>query len=409
MWLAAFSSNSVLKNSRPLALMGEDAPTMIMFGAEYEALLAKASDRVAPIPISETATFCIPYTSGTTGKPKGVLLSHRSRVLTAFATAAEFGCFGPDDDFLAIAPLSHGAGFAFALAAVLRGATCTLMEAFEPEATLRAMTGGAHTGVFLVPTHFHKIFALPDALLDQHRGTGRLRAILSNAAPLPQSTKAQIVAYFGEGLLHEMYGSTETGIVTNLRPPLQMVKTSCVGTPFPMTEVELRDEAGEPVSNGVPAELFCRSPYLFNGYHNRPAETAETLKADGWASVGDIAVRDGDGCYYIVDRKKDMVISGGLNVYPREVENVIDALPGVVESAVVGAPDAEWGERLVAFVVRRADAEVKAEAVASACRDQLASYKIPKDVVFADALPRNANGKVLKGELRAAARASLPV
>ncbi len=384
-----------------LELMAAPRPRLITFGRVYEALLQDASDTMPTVKFPEWTTFSIPYTSGTTGKPKGVMLPHRSRVLTAFALASEFDCYGPDDDFLALTPMAHGAGFLYPMASIFLGGSCTLMADFDPEETVAAMASGRSTGVFLVPTQFHKMFTLPERTLDRYRGGGRLKSILANAAPLPQSTKEQIIDYYGEGLLHEMYGSTEAGIVTNMRPQFQLLKDTCVGTPFACTEVELRDDDGQPVADGQPGELFSRSPYLFNGYLGLPEATAETLREDNWLTVGDIAVRDEDGFYYIVDRKKDMVISGGLNVYPGDVERVIARIAGVAECAVVGLPNPQWGEQLAAFVIAQPGSALTAEAIEAACREALASYKIPREVHFIEALPRNANGKVLKKDLRA--------
>ncbi|MET0239121.1 MAG: class I adenylate-forming enzyme family protein [Sphingobium sp.] len=385
-----------------LELMETPRPRIVTFGSQYEALLQDASDARPSVRIPEWTTFSIPYTSGTTGKPKGVMLPHRSRVLTALALASEFDCYGPDDDFLALTPLAHGAGFLYPLASIFLGGSCTLKADFDPEETVAAMASGQPTGVFLVPTQFHKMFALPERMLDGFRGKGRLKSILANAAPLPQSTKEKIIDYYGEGLLHEMYGSTEAGIVTNMRPEFQLLKDTCVGTPFACTEVELRDDAGKLVPANVPGELFSRSPYLFNGYLGLPEATAETLQDGNWVSVGDIAVRDEQGFYYIVDRKKDMVISGGLNIYPGDVERVITRIPGVLECAVVGLPNAEWGERLAAFVVTADTAgDLDAETIETVCRANLASYKVPREMHFIQSLPRNANGKVLKKDLRA--------
>lgn len=358
--------------------------------AGYEALLARASDRAPASQVDETDAFALAYTSGTTGRPKGVLLSHRSRALTFLAMAAEYGCFGVDEHFLALAPMCHGAGFVFAAAPLFFGGTTTLFDSNDPEALLARLGERDVSGVFLVPTHFARLFALPEA-----RRAHALKAIISNAAALPQPFKERAVEQFGAGLLHESYGSTEAGIVTNIRPADLLRKPGSVGQPFTSMEIELRDESGAAVGDGAVGELFCRGPTIFNGYWRRPEETAETL-AGGWVTVGDMARRDGDGFVSIVDRKKDMVVSGGINIYPREVENVIAALPGVREVAVVGLPDAEWGERLHAFVVGEADAA----AIAEACRARLAGYKQPKGLSFIAELPRNAGGKVLKRELR---------
>lgn len=370
---------------------------IVRLGAQYEALLEGADDRLCLPAIPETTPFALAYTSGTTGRPKGVLLSHRSRALTFLAMAAEYGCFGPDDEFLALAPLCHGAGFVFACAALCFGGTMSLFIGNDPEEILTCLHAGSVTGVFMVPTHLSRMFGLPDAVLARHSGH-RLKAIISNAAALPQPLKERAISHFGEGLLHETYGSTEAGIVTNNRPRDQRRKPGSVGLPFAGMDVELRGADGAVVAAGEVGELFCRGPYTFNGYYERPAETAETI-VDDWVTVGDMAVRDGDGFITIVDRKKDMVVTGGLNVYPREIENVIAGVPGVREVAVVGLADTEWGERLHAFIV--ADGEPPSrDAVSAACRAQLAGFKVPRTITFLEELPRNTGGKVLKRALR---------
>ncbi len=375
-----------------------DLERIVVIGPEYETLLGEAHPGAAPPAVAEWQAFAIPYTSGTTGKPRGVVLPHRSRVLTGFSMASEFGCYGPDDRFLAVTPLFHGAGYSWAHAAVFFGGTCEIMPSFEPEPFLRRLHEQAVTGTFLVPTIFHAIFALERPVLDRLRGHS-LRALMSNAAPLAQRTKELIVDYFGEGLLHEMYGSTEAGIVCNLRPQDQLRKQRCVGTPFTMNQVKLLDEDGRPTAPGQVGELFSTSPCLFAGYWNQPDATAAAMR-DGWFSAGDLAWRDEDGCYYIVDRKKDMYISGGVNVYPREVEELLFRLPGVREAAVVGVPDEYWGETGKAFLVLDPAASLAPEAVIAACRENLAGHKVPRHIAFIDRLPRNAAGKVLKTELR---------
>jgi long-chain acyl-CoA synthetase len=236
------------------------------------------------------------------------------------------------------------------------------------------------------------------AVLDSARKHS-LRAVISNAAPLPQAMKEKIVEFFGDGLLHETYGSTEASIVSNLRPPDQLRKQQCVGQPFPYTLVELRDDDGNEVGADEVGELFSRSPYLFDGYWQRPEET-EAAYHDGWVTVGDMARRDDEGHLYIVDRKKDMVISGGVNIYPREIEEILFAHPQIADVAVIGVPDDKWGERLKAFVVKGKDADLDQDAVIAYCEGRISSMKTPKEVAFIDLLPRNAGGKVLKTDLR---------
>ena len=377
-------------------------PAIIAIGPELEAWLAQASPLAlsgarAPS-VREWDNFTIPYTSGTTGKPKGVLVPHRSRILTLFGMAVEYGCYAPDDRFLAIAPMCHGAGMIFSLAPVFFGGYAEIMDKFVPELVLERLGSGEISGFFAVPTHFHALLSVAPGLLAASRTTA-LKAVISNAAALPQVMKERLVAHFGPGLLHETYGSTEAGIVSNLRPPDQLRKIQCVGQPFPCTEVELRRPDGTVCAADEVGELFSRSPYLFNGYWGRPQETVEALR-EGWVTVGDLARRDGEGYLYIVDRLKDMVISGGVNIYPREVEEVIVQFPGIVEAAVVGVPDEKWGEVLKAFVVRRAGAEVSAEGLLRFLEPRIARMKVPKAVEFIEQIPRNANGKVLKTALR---------
>ena len=381
-------------------LRAADCPAVeriIVIGADYEDLLNQA--RPCPLPgVEEWDAFSIPYTSGTTGKPRGVVLPHRSRVQVGFCMASEYGCYGPDDRFLAITPLFHGAGYSFAHSAVFFGGTVEILPSFEPERTLRAMSESGATGTFMVPTLFNAIFGLEKPILDRWRKVP-LKALMSNAAPLPQRTKETIIDYFGDGLLHELYGSTEGGIVCNLRPADQLRKQQCVGHPFMMNAVKLLDDEGQPTRQGEVGELYNTSPCLFLGYWNNPDATEAAMR-DGWFSAGDLAWQDEDGCYYIVDRKKDMYISGGVNVFPREVEEFLFRLPGVADAAVVGVPDDYWGEAGRAFLVMRPGATIEPGAVLAACKQSLAGYKVPRHVAFIDTLPRNAAGKVLKTDLR---------
>jgi long-chain acyl-CoA synthetase len=372
---------------------------IIVIGGDYEDWIARGRDETPDVVVDEWQPFSIPYTSGTTGLPKGVTLPHRARTLIFYAMAVEYGCYSPDDHALAIAPLCHGAGFAFAMAPIYFGGSCEIIRKFEPDRVLEALMASAATNIFMVPTHFHSIFALEKPVLDRYRREA-LRTIISNAAPLPQATKEKIVDFFGPDLLHETYGSTESGIVCNLRPQDQLRKVKCVGLPFPNTEVRVLDDAGNEVAPNAVGELFSRSPYHYNGYWGREEETRAAFRGD-WFSAGDMAVRDEEGYIYLVDRKKDMVISGGINVYPREIEEVLFTHPAVAEAAVIGIPDDHWGEVLKAFVVVRRGASPDAEELLAHCRATLAGYKIPKAVEFIGALPRNTAGKVLKTELRA--------
>lgn len=379
---------------------------VLWIGEEYEAALAAVPGMPRLAVLDECQPFAMSYTSGTTGTPKGVLLSHRSRMLTFMAMAMEYGCFGTEDHFLALAPMYHGAGFVFACAPLMTGGTCTVLLQADAGRIALELGSGRYTGVFMVPTHIHRLLQLPATVLAQTRAGHRLKTVISNAAALSQPLKEGMVAWLGAGLLHETYGSTECGIVSNIRPADVLRKPGSVGTPVWGMEVELRDARGAVVPAGEVGELFCRSPYSFNGYLNRPHETAAAV-IDGWVTVGDLAIRDDEGFIRIVDRKKDMIISGGVNVYPAEIEGVIRTVRGVVDVAVVGVPDEEWGERIHAFVVPAAGAPPLADQIISACRERLAGFKVPRGLTFVEEFPRNPSGKLLKRELREAAGAAL--
>jgi long-chain acyl-CoA synthetase len=371
---------------------------MIVIGDRYEEWLAAASSRRRSVTPEEWETFCIPYTAGTTGAPKGVLLPHRSRTLTFFAMAVEYGCYGPDDRALAVAPLYHGAGFAFAVAPIFFGGFCEILPRFDPEELLRAVVAAKATNVFMVPAHFQALFGLEGPALAA-ADTASLKTIISNAAPLAQVAKERIVDRFGEGLLFECYGSTEGGIVSNLRPADQLRKLQCVGLPFPLTAVRIVDEDGNDAAPGETGELFSTSPYLFSGYWNRPEESREAVR-DGWFSAGDIAYRDDEGYIYLVDRKNDKIVSGGVNIFPREIEEVLLRHPAVLEAAVFGVPDERWGEAVHAIVALHAGATAAEGDLIAFCSDSVARFKLPKRVEFAPSLPRNAAGKILRRELR---------
>jgi long-chain acyl-CoA synthetase len=373
---------------------------VIELGAEYDAWLDAAPQSGPLAALAETDPFTLVYSSGTTGRPKGIVISHRSRTLTFHGMAMEYGCYGPDDFQLGIAPMAHGAGFAFIIASLYFGGSVEVLPKFDPALVLHKLASEPFTGVFMVPTHFQAIFAQEAALLERHRGRAiALRTIMSNAAALPQAVKEKIVAYWGEGRLHETYGSTEAGVVTNLRPQYQLTHRQSVGPPFALNAIRLLDDDGREVPRGEIGELHSRSPYFFNGYWNQPAETTAAMR-DGWLTAGDLARQDDDGFYYIVDRKKDMVVTGGINVYPREIEEVLHKHPALVEAAVVGVPDDYYGEALRAFVVLRSGMNASAEELEAHCRTTLSGYKVPKEFRYIDALPRNAGGKVLKKDLR---------
>ena len=367
-------------------------------GTDYERVLEQAAPVDPRAAVDETEPFTICYTAGTTGKPKGVLISHRSRSLTFYCTALEWG-LGPGRRTVAVAPMYHGAGFAFAYAAVHTGGSVSMLRAFDPEALLRSIALFRPHAVFLVPTHLQMVRSLGEAALRAH-DLSSLEVIYVNAAPMPQELKEWTIGALPQVGLHELYGSTEASIVTNLRPADQLRKQRCVGPPWFMTEIRLLDAAGRQVGVGEPGELYSRSPFVFRGYLDDPEATAAATTDDGFVSAGDVAVVDDENYVYIVDRIRDMIITGGVNVYPREVEETLHGHPRVADVAVIGRPDERWGERVTAIVVARGGPPPAGEELIDFCRGRLAGFKIPKEIVYVDALPRSAAGKILKRELR---------
>jgi long-chain acyl-CoA synthetase len=376
----------------PARAAGLDA-RVIVFGAEYEELVTRA--RPSPLEaVPDTDTFCIPYTAGTTGRPKGVLLPHRSRVLTMLLKAIEYGSWGPGCRGLAVAPLFHGAGFANAVGVVYLGGSVLLTRSFDAEETVRLLAERRITDVAMVPTQLQALLEVTGSY-----DTRALRTIVSMGAALPEAVKERLIARFGEGLLHEGYGTTEASIVSNLRPADQLRKTRSAGRAYPTVHLRVVDETGEQVPDGEVGELYVRSPLLFNGYWRRPVETAAALH-DGWCATGDLVRRDEEGYLFIVDRKGDKIISGGIDISPREIEEALLRHPAVREAVVYGVPDERWGEAVRAAVVLRS--RVSADELLRSCSTELARYKLPKAVDFVDALPRSAAGKTPRRALREA-------
>jgi long-chain acyl-CoA synthetase len=271
------------------------------------------------------------------------------------------------------------------------------MRRFDPDVAWDVIEREGVTNAFVVPTILGR-------LADSRRGRPAppsLRVLISNAAPLPTVTKEAILGVAPELALHEFYGSTEAGIVTNLRPPDQLRKVRCAGQPLLLTEVEIRGTDGSVLGPDEVGELYSRSPYLFDGYHELPEATAEALR-DGWVSAGDLARVDDEGFIYIVDRTKDLIISGGINIYPREIEDALLRHPSISEAAVIGVPDDDWGESVKAFVVID-EAGADAELIVAQATAELSSYKRPREVEVREQLPRTSTGKVLKRELRESA------
>jgi malonyl-CoA/methylmalonyl-CoA synthetase len=331
------------------------------------------------------------YTSGTTGRPKGAMLSERNLTSNAVALHRAWG-FRPDDVLLHALPIFHTHGLFVATNCVLaNGTSMVFLPRFDLDAVVEQL---ARCTVFMgVPTYYTRLLA--DPRVDAER-CSRVRLFVSGSAPLLAASHEEFFARTGHAIL-ERYGMTETSMITS-NPLDGDRRPGTVGFPLPGVEVRVADD-GRSCAPGEIGGIEVRGPNVFSGYWRRPELAATEFTADGFFRTGDLGSRDDDGYLAIVGRSKDLVISGGLNVYPKEVEDVLDALEGVVESAVIGVPDADFGEAVVAVVVAETDG-IDENAMRSAVRERLAAYKVPKRVHAVAALPRNAMGKVEKARLR---------
>jgi malonyl-CoA/methylmalonyl-CoA synthetase len=334
------------------------------------------------------------YTSGTTGRSKGAVLRVRNLVANAGALVDAWR-FGPDDVVVHVLPTFHVHGLFVALHCAWGvGAATRFHSRFEADAVVADL---ARSTVFMgVPTHYHRLLAHPGLTADACAG---MRLFTSGSAPLPAAEHEAFAARTGHRIV-ERYGMTETMILTSNPYDGDRV-AGTVG--FPLAGVELRvvGDAGDAAGPGAVGSVEVRGEGVFEGYWRRPDATAATFRTDGWFATGDLGSLDGEGRLTLVGRSSDLVISGGFNVYPKEVEQAIDAAAGVEESAVIGLPDPDLGEVVVAVVVRSPGDPVDEAAVLAACAD-LARFKRPRRVAFVDALPRNAMGKVQKAALREA-------
>lgn len=340
----------------------------------------------------------IVYTSGTTGKPKGASRNLKKTGLEAAADMMRQVGMHQSDRHLVVCPLYHSAAPAFVAFMFSLGATVIIEPHFEAEKILSVIESEGITCAMVVPTMLVRLAALPREVRDRY-DTSSLRWIMSGAAPLATDTVRRFQDCYGP-IVWNFYGSTETGLVTLAGPHDHGAHPGTVGRSLRGNELRILDDHGESVPPGEVGELYVRNAMLITGYHRNPDATTGSMR-DGFFSVGDLARIDHDGFVYLESRKHDMVISGGVNIYPREIEDYLHDHPELVEVAVIGVPDEEWGESLKAFAVRATGSSISEAEVIGYCRDGLANYKCPKSVVFLDELPRNPTGKVLKRELRA--------
>jgi acyl-CoA synthetase (AMP-forming)/AMP-acid ligase II len=350
--------------------------------------------------VADGATALLGYTSGTTAAPKGVPITHGALMNWFRAAATEPSVnWNSDDIGLMVMPNFHLAGTLVSLPALYHGACLATLPAFEPTAFNFAVAEHRPTVTCLVPTALQMLL---DHKSEEAADYSSLRRILYAGSPIGQHTLKQALDTFNCDFV-QFYGTTETFIITLLRPEQHRLDSpdllkSC-GQPMPGVELRIVDAGGRDLPTGETGEVLVRSPWMFSGYWNKPDATATAI-IDGWYHTGDGGIRDRNGNLFLVDRLKDMIVSGGENIYSAEVERALAAHPSVQLVAVVGAPDEKWGERVVAFVVAYPDRPADVSDLVSHCRELIAGYKVPKEIHLVESLPQTASGKVQKAALR---------
>ena len=372
--------------------LGEGAPNGWL---SYEELLAAGSEDEPDTPPVITGPTMV-YTAGTTGRPKGAYRPQGFDVGVIFSWIQNLSLRTEDVHLLA-GPGYHSAPAAFSGLQQLLGATTVVMHRFDAERALQLIERHRVTSTFMAPILLRRILDLPARVRERY-DVSSMRVLIVAAAPFPADLKRRAVEYFGPSV-YEFYGASETGLVTLICPDELLLKPDSCGRVLDGVEIRLLDDDGNQVPVGTPGELWTKSAGILGEYYNRPEETARNRR-DGFVTVGDIAYIDTDGYVHICDRKIDMIISGGVNIYPAEIEAVIAEHPAVEDVAVIGVPDDEWGEAVRAVVKVREGSRLDADELIALCDRRLAGYKRPRGVDFVDEFPRDVAGKLLKRLIR---------
>ena len=377
-----------------------DVRTVLTIGAGYEDVLAAGSPGYSELAVGDEEPAFIMYTSGTTGRPKGAVLTHRNLMVHAFSNVVHAGVGVDDRIGMSGAPLFHIAGVSgFYLNLFVCGTTVLSPSGgFDPVAMVDLLERERISSVFLVPAQWAAIVAVPGI---RDRDLSALRRASWGAAPASTTLLRTMIDTFPQAEIVTAFGQTECSPVTcALRGEDSIRKIGSIGTPMINVEVRVVDDDINDVAQGEVGEIVYRGPTVMSGYWNKPEETAEAFRG-GWFHSGDLVRQDEDGYLYVVDRKKDMIISGGENIYCAEVENTLAAHPKVAEVALIGVADAKYGEAPLAIIAPRDPADPPtAQDIETFCREHLAAYKRPRDIAIVTALPRNPSGKVLKTVLR---------
>ena len=382
----------------------------VHFGAEttpvgyrdYEALIAAAAPTEPAVRVLPDDPFALMYTSGTTGRPKGAIRNHAATALLALVSEVELG-FSRHDAGLLVMPMCHANSLFFAFAFAYCGAANCVYDRknFDSEHLLKTLAEEECTFTSLVPTHYIMMLGLPDSAKRKY-DVHRVSKLLISSAPARRETKLAIMEHFRNSSLFEMYGSTEAGWASILRPDEQLTHLGSIGRELTGSgRIRLLSDNGAEVPDGQVGEIYTRTPYAFSGYWKLPDKTAEAFRGD-CCTVGDMARRDGDGYYHLVDRKKNMIISGGENVYPSEVESLLASHPKVKDVAVIGVSHEKWGESVHAVIILHDGAGASEDEILDWCKDKIAGYKRPRSASFIaeSEMPRTATGKILHRVLR---------
>jgi len=369
----------------------------------YEDAIAKASPEEPTTKVTDEDIWVIMYTGGTTGKPKGVMKSHANLFAQYFIMIYDHQ-FNFDDTNLLVMPCCHVNSLFYSFVVTWVGGTVMAynMVSFNPEDLLRTFAEHKITFTSLVPTHYIMLLALSDEVKAKY-DVSCVKKLLCSSAPARRDTKLGILKMFPNSNLYEAYGSTEAGIVTVLKPHEQMTKLGSIGREVMATDIlKLYDEEGNLITKpGVVGELYSRSAQVFEGYWKDPEKTKAAMKGE-YFSAGDMAYIDEDGYYTLVDRKANMIISGGENVFPSEVENVVGGNPKVKDVAVIGVPHEKWGEQVTAVVVLHQGQTATEKEISDYCKGKIAGFKVPKNIIFIkdEEMPRSGAGKILHRILR---------
>jgi len=370
--------------------------------SNFERLVNSTSESTPEVTVENEDTWILLYTSGTTGIPKGVVRSHRSYIAFYMINEIEHS-FTHDDYGMILMPLAHVNSTFYSFVFTYIGAGCYVHReyAFNPEEVLALIDKEKITYTSMIPTHYSLIFDLPKETKEKYN-MNSMRTLLCSSAPARKALKLQIMEFFPNVRLFEAYGSTEAGLVTILRPEDQLRKLGSIGRECVGTDViKVLDEAGNEVPVGEVGELYSKGPMMFDEYYKLPDKTEQSFRGE-YFTARDMVRCDDEGFYYIVDRKDNMIITGGEHVYPSEVEEVVCQHPAVFDAAIVGVPDKKWGEAVKAVVILKDNSNATEEEIIEFCRGKMAGYKRPKTVDFIsrDEMPRTAAGKILHRILR---------